>query len=116
LPGLALGAAAGWQAQPVDTNSFFADYCAQMYPPAVAAEVAPALEELSTVEGMFESILQSTTQHGFWRDPLEPGPLTRLETKQEELHKARLLAETAQERLQRARRIAPADPTLNSLL
>ena len=54
LPGLALGAAAGWQSEPVDSNTFFGDYAAQMYPAAVAAEVAPALEELSTVEEMFE--------------------------------------------------------------
>ena len=116
LPGLAFGAAAGWQAGPVDTNSFFADYCAQTYPPAVAADVALALEELSAVEEMFETILQNTTQHGFWDDPLEAAHLARLEAKQQELRQARLLAETAQERLLRARNITPADPTLNSLL
>jgi hypothetical protein len=116
LPGLALGAAAGWQSGPVDTNSFFADYCALMYAPAVAAQVAPALEELSKVEEMFQSILQNTTQHGFWGDPLEATRLARLEAKQSELRQARLLAETAQERLLRARSLAPADPTLNSLL
>ena len=116
LPGLALGAVAGWQSSLVDTNSFFSDYCRQMYPTAVAAEVAPALEELSTVEEMFENILQGPTQHSFWREPLEPGRLTRLEAQQQELRKARLLAETAQERLQRAIKLAPDDPTLKSLL
>jgi hexosaminidase len=116
LPGLVFAAAAGWQAGPVETNCFFADYCAQMYPAAVAAEVAPALEELSTVEQMFEDILKNTTQHVFWRDPLEPAHLARLEARQADLRAARLLAETAQERLQRARRLAPNDPTLNSLL
>ena len=79
LPGLAFGAAAGWQAGPVDTNTFFADYTALTYPAAVAAEIAPALEELSTVEEMFESILGNTTFHGFWRDVLEPNYLARLE-------------------------------------
>ncbi len=116
LPGIAFGAAAGWQAGPVDTNTFFADYCAQMYPPGVAAEVAPALEELSNVEEMFEQILQNTTQHGFWHDPLQPRLLSRYEAQQDQIHKARLLAETAMERLLRARNLAPADPTLNSLL
>jgi hexosaminidase len=116
LPGLAFGAAAGWQAAPVDTNSFFSDYCAQMYPAAVAAEVAPALEELSVVEEMFEDLLQNTTQHAFWGDPLEAKRLARLEARQMDLRKARLLAESAQERLQRAIRLAPNDPTLKSLL
>jgi hypothetical protein len=47
--------------------------------------------------------------------PLQP-LLTRFEARQTDLRAARLLAETAQERLQRARRLAPDDPTLNSLL
>lgn len=116
LPGLAFGAVAGWQAGPVDTNTFFDEYCARVYPAAVAAEVAPALEELSTVEEMFEHILQNTTQHGFWRDPLAPGQLARLEAQQKELHQARMLAETAEEHLDHARRIAPVEPTLPSLV
>jgi hypothetical protein len=116
LPGLALGAVAGWQAEPVDTNTFFGDYAAQMYPAAMAAEVAPALEELSTVEEMFEKILQNATQHAFWGDPLEPARLARLEKNQTELRKARLLAESAAEHVCRAIRLAPDDSTLNSLL
>jgi hypothetical protein len=116
LPGLAFGAAAGWQAAPVDTNTFFADYTAQMYPPAVAAEVAPALEDLSNVQEMFWKVFQGATQHAFWSDPLEPGHLARLEKHEAELHRARLLAESAQERLARAQRLDPGDPTLNSLV
>ena len=116
LPGLALGAAAGWQSVAVDTNTFFADYAAQMYPAAVAADVAGALEELSTVEEMFESILQDSTLLGFWRDPLDPPRLARLEKNRDPLRKARLMAESALEHLMRARRTAPEDPTLNSLI
>jgi hypothetical protein len=116
LPGLALSAAAGWQSEPVDSSTFFGDYAAQMYPAAVAAEVAPALEELSTVEEIFEKLLQNSTQHAFWEDPLEASHLARLEQNQAELRRARLLAESAQERLGRARHLAPDDPTLNSLM
>jgi hypothetical protein len=116
LPGLAFGAAASWQSGPVDTNSFFSDYTALMYPAAVAAEVAPALEQLSTVEEMFENILHNTTQHGFWRDPLQPGLLARLEKCQADCRKARLLAENAQEHISRAMALAPKDPTLKSLM
>jgi hypothetical protein len=116
LPGLAFGAAAGWQANPVDTNHFFADYTAQTYPAAVAAEVAPALEELSSVEEMFEHILQNSTQHGFWADPLEANHLARLQKHQAQCRQARLLSESAQERLLRALRLAPEEPTLQSFL
>jgi hexosaminidase len=116
LPGLAFGAAAGWQAGLVDSDRFFADYSAQVYPPAVAAEAAPALEELSTVEEMFERISRSGTQHGLWADPLEPSRLARLERHQAECRQARLLAESAEERLLRARRLAPREPTLPTLL
>ncbi len=100
----------------MDTNRFFADYAALVYPAAVAAEVAPALEELSTVEEMFERIAESGTQHGFWADPLEPGRLARLERHQAECRTARLLAESAEERTLRALRSMPGEPTLPTLL
>jgi hexosaminidase len=114
LPGMGFGAAAAWQSGPVDTNSFFSDYCAQVYPPAVATEIAPALEELSTVEGIFFRVLQGGTQNRFWNDPLEPGRLKRLEANRPDLHRARLLAESAQERIQRAMRLS-SDSTLHSM-
>jgi hypothetical protein len=113
-PGLALGAVAAWQSEPVDARTFFTDYTRQMYSAAVAAEVAPALEELSSAEELLDNALGSTF-HVFWIDPLEPSRLARLEAHQAELRQARLLAESAQEHLQRALRLAP-DPTLPSLL
>lgn len=115
FPGIAFGAAAAWQPEPVNTNSFFHDYCAVIYPAAVAAEIAPALEELSTVEEIFEKALQDSTQSGFWADPLAPGHLKRLQAVEGEVRRARLLAESAQERVQRAMRIS-SDATLKSLL
>ena len=114
-PGIAFGAAASWQPEPVNTNSFFSDYCAVVYPAAVAAEIAPALEELSTVEEIFEHVLQNTTQSAFWADPLAPGHLKRLQAGEKDVRRARLLAESAQERIQRAMRLS-SDPTLKSLL
>ena len=117
LPGLALSAAAGWQSEPVDSGTFFADYAAQMYPAAVAAEVAPALEELvHRRRDVREHPAECDACTALWSDPLDPGRLARLEKNQPELRKARLLAESAQERLARARRLAPGDPTLNSLV
>ncbi|HZT31054.1 MAG TPA: beta-N-acetylhexosaminidase [Bryobacteraceae bacterium] len=116
LPGLALGAAAGWQSAPVDAAAYFRDYCGQTYPAAVAAEVAPALEELSSAEETFTKVLQGASIHRFWADPLDPARLPRLEAHREDLHRARLLAESAQERLQRALRMGGDPRTLESLL
>jgi hexosaminidase len=115
LPGIAFGAAAAWQAGPVETNSFFSNYCALVYPEAVAAEIAPALEELSATEEIFEQVLEETTQSSFWADPLAPGHLKKLQTGRAELRRARLLAESAQAHVQRAMRDS-SDPFLGSLL
>jgi hexosaminidase len=115
-PGIAFGAIAGWQSEPVNTNSFFADYTAVMDTPEEAPEVAAALEELSGAEELFERITDNPTQHAFWKDPLQPELLARLEKHEEPCRKARLLAEAAEEHLSRAQRLAPRDPTLNSLM
>jgi hypothetical protein len=114
-PGIAFGAAASWQAERVNTNSFFRDYCAVVYPEVVATNIALALEELSTAEEIFENVLGNTTQSAFWADPLAPGQLKKLQAGEKELRRARLLAESAQERVQRAMR-KTSDPTLKSLL
>ena len=115
LPGIAFGAVAAWQPDRVNTNSFFRDFCAIEYPTAVAAEIAPAVEELSTVEEIFENVLANTTQSAFWADPLAPGQIKKLQAGEKELRRARLLAESAQERVQRALR-KTSDPTLKSLV
>jgi hexosaminidase len=114
-PGIAFGAAASWQSERVDADSFFREYCAVVYPAAVAAEIAPALEELSTVEEIFETVLQRNTWSAFWADPLAPDHLKKLQAGESEVRRARLLAENAQERIQRALRIS-SHPTLKSLL
>jgi hexosaminidase len=116
LPGLALSGVAGWQADPVDATTYFDEYCRQMYPQAVAAEVAPALEELSSAEQIFTKSLGGPTLHQFWADPLDPARLERLEANREELRKARLLAESAQVRLQRAMNMQGDPASLQSLV
>lgn len=116
LPGLAMSGVAGWQSDPLDSGTYFNDYCRQMYPAAVAAEVAPALEELSSSQEMFSSILQGSTIHRLWADPLEPASLERLQTRRDDLRKARLLAESAHMRLQRALKLQGDPATLRSLV
>ncbi len=116
LPGLALGAVAGWQTAAVDPASFFAEYTSQIYPAAVAAEVAPALEELSAAEELFMKALNGPAMHRFWDEPLEPSRLKRNQEHEDELRQARLLANSAEERLRRALRLKGDPATLGSLL
>jgi hypothetical protein len=116
LPGLAMGAVAGWQTDPVDGATFFGQYARQVYPEAVAEDVAPALEDLSSAEEVLEKVLGGPTILRFWDDPLEPARLERMEGHREELRKARLLAESADEKLQRALHKQGDPATLNSLV
>jgi len=102
--GLAMGAAAGWQAEPVDSAVFFDNYAAQAFPLKAAGDVSAALEELSSAEEIFEKALGGPTVHNLWFDPLEPNRLSKMEPRRDDLRKARLLAESADERLQRALR------------
>ena len=99
----------------MNTNYFFRDYCRITYPAAIATDVAVALEELASVEAIFEKVLQSNTQSAFWADPLAAAHLKKLQTGEAQIRQARLLAESAQERLQRAVRQCP-DPDLRSFL
>ncbi len=115
MPGIAFGAAAAWQSERVNTNSFFGDYCAVIYPATVATDISAALENLSVAEEIFERVLGDSTQYAFWADPLAPTRLKRLQAHVSTVRRARLLAEDAQERVQRAMRVRP-DPLLTSLL
>jgi len=101
-PGIAYGAIASWQSKPPERPSFFSDYARQFYSPAVAAEVAPALEELARSRDFVEAAVGGQTMYRFWDDPLEPDRLERSEAHAEDLRNARLQAEDAQERLLRA--------------
>jgi hexosaminidase len=116
LPGLAMSGIAGWQSGPIDAASYFDEYCRQMHPAAIAAEVAPALEELSSAEQIFTKALGGPTIHQLWMDPLEPSRLELLQNNRDELRKARLLAESAQVRLHRALRMQGDPTTLKSFL
>jgi hypothetical protein len=107
---------AGWQSTPVSSDTYFGEYARLMYPGAVAAEVAPALEELSSAEEIFMSALGAPTIHRLWADPLDPARLPALEAKTAQLQKARLLANSAQERLERALQMKGDPATLKSLL
>jgi len=102
LPGMAYGAAAAWQTEPMNRARFFTDYAASFYSPPVAAEVAPALEGLAKAQQLIEEILGAETIFRLWDDPLTPERLAHLATQREALRNTRLLAEDAEEHLSRA--------------
>jgi hypothetical protein len=102
LPGIAYGAAASWQPGPMARDRFMRDYAAIQYPAKVAAEVGPALEFLTAAEESIIAALGAEDMFRMWDDPLTPERLQRIRTRMADLRKARLAAEDAQERLQRA--------------
>lgn len=100
FPGIAYGAAAGWQPAPLDHGSFFANYASIVYPEAVAGPVASALASLTAAETHLQQATGRETMHEFWADPFED--LERSASHREQLHQARLEAEDAWDKLDQA--------------
>lgn len=116
LPGMAYGAAAAWQAEPMDRARFFADYASVLYPAPVEGEVAAALDAMAKAQQLAEKILGSETIFRLWDDPLTPARLERLAPEEQSLREIRLLAEQAEVHLMRALAIRPDTESLPSLL
>jgi hexosaminidase len=114
LPGVAYGAIAAWQSNPVDREGFFENYASVLYEPGTAKEVAAALRALEEGHRKIQAALGAEDMFRLWDDPLAPGPLARARSHVAELREARLKAEDAQEHLQQ---VADRHPeTLASLL
>ncbi len=116
LPGIAYGAAIAWQSTPIDHASFFSDYAQNSYSPDIADDVATAIEAINNSRQHLENALGRDTMHRFWEDPLTPEKLNQAGAHREELRKARLEAENAQERLMRALEARPDAFALQALL
>jgi len=116
LPGIAYGAAASWQTQPMDRSTFFTTYSRQMYEDDVAREIGPALTRLSESRDLLADAIGGSTMLRFWDDALEPSRLRMTATHREQLSQARLRAEDAMEYIGRALQARPGDYTLPSLL
>jgi len=116
LAGMAYGAVAAWQSEPVSRREFFSDYASEVYPPDAAADVALGLDKLSSAEHLAAEALGDFTVDRLWEDPLTPRRLKRVEANRDKLRQERLLAEDAQERFQRALESTHDTYTLPSLL
>jgi hexosaminidase len=102
LAGMAYGAAAPWQSGPMAREQFFSEYARIVYPPTLAAEVAPALQEMSDAETLMEKLFGEETMVMMWADPFSPDILEHYRGHHDDLRQVRLLAEQAQERIDHA--------------
>lgn len=116
-PGVAYGSIASWQSPPVDRSRFFLEYARQMYGSAVAPGVAQALEDLARSEAILEKVFGAEdTTPAMWDNPFASYRLKAAREHRESLGQARLLAEDAEERLDRALALGSDRFTLDSLL
>ena len=116
FPGVAYGMAGAWQSTPVARAEFFSDYARQMYAAAVAAEVAPALQALADSETRWQAVVGQRTGKMLWADTLTAANLKRAQEHREDSRQTRLLAEDAEEHLQRALALGGDPATLAASL
>lgn len=115
-PGIAYGAAAAWQTAPIDRRTFFATYARLTYPAVAASDMASALDDLARAETAIQKVLGDDSMLHFWDSPFVPATLKECSDNQEALHQTRLLAEDAEERLDRALAAGADAASVSSLL
>ena len=115
-PGIAYGAAAAWQREPMQPAAFFRDYAAQQYTTAVAPAMAAAFADLNEAEVALQRALGQRTMQEFWRDPFTAETLQTMRARRADLRDARLHAESALEHLLDVQARAPQTPHLESFL
>jgi hexosaminidase len=116
LPGVAYGAIAAWQSDPVDRDRFFQSYCARMYDSKTATEASAAFQALSKAQQSITAALGSEDMLRLWDDPFEPESLERSRKHVDDLRAARLASEDAQQHLYTALKISGDSYSLPSLL
>jgi hypothetical protein len=116
LPGVAYGAIAAWQSDPVDRDRFFPSYCARMYDSETAAEAVAAFRALSKAQKSITAALGSEDMLRLWDDPFTPESQERSRSHVEDLRAARLASEDAQQHLYAALKISRDSYSLPSLL
>ncbi len=115
-PSMAYGAAAPWQAIPMDRATFFSDYAQQMYPAVVAPEISSALLNMAEAETDIQKVLGWQSMSGFWEDPFYPSFYDSKSPHREDLHQTRLHAEQAETALYRAQALGADPATVDSLM
>lgn len=116
FPGVAFGMSLCWQSGALEPDKFFGEYASLVYPPAVAREVAPALQVLADAETRLEKVLGYTSMEAFWADPLSRGSFERTQGHREDFRQVRLLAEDGEEHVLRALDLGGDPETLKDFL
>jgi hexosaminidase len=115
-PGMAYGAMASWQSALIDQVTFVSQYAHLIYPPPAGQEVASALDDLARSETQLQKVLGSETMLALWGDPFDSSTLKKCAEKRDALRQTRLLAEDAEEHLDRALSLGGEPTTLRALL
>jgi hexosaminidase len=116
LPGMAYGAAAPWQSVAMDRNNFFPDYARQMYPSAIAPDIASALSNMSEAETDLKKLYGDESMFTLWEDPFFPPNYKKLSAHRDDLHDTRVHAERAETSLYHAESLGVDPETVNSLM
>lgn len=114
-PGMAYESVAAWEPGAAGRDTFFDRYAAVLYPPAVAPDVAAALNALSKAETLLERGVGENTIAAVWANPFAPARLKRAQDHAADLRESRLAVEEAQVHLINALK-GSDDLTLRSLL
>jgi hexosaminidase len=115
-PGMAYGAAAPWQSDPMDRANFFSEYARLMYPSVIASDLASALSNMTIAETDAKKLLGDQSMFALWEDPFFPTYYKQLTKHREDLHQTRLHAEQAEAALLHAKALGADPTTTNSLL
>ena len=105
FPGIAYGAAAAWQRDPMNREHFFDNYARAIYSAPFSAEVAAGLKALTRAETHLSAALGEETSRHLWDPPFAAPHLAKLRAHREDLRQARIEAEQAQEHLSQALRL-----------
>jgi hexosaminidase len=95
---MAYGSAGAWQSEPIDRKSFNDNYCRIMYP-GISGLISNAFGKMSESEDFLAKCLGRHTLSEMWADPFSSYHLKNTGLHLDDYKKARVAAESAQEKL-----------------
>lgn len=110
---LVLGAAASWQANPVDVNKFDGDFDWAFFR-SDADQFVKAIRALGSVTTQLGAT--GTSDELFWRDPFSPGFLTQARMRMDRVRQMRLQVETVAQWIDENRKRARRNASMLSAL
>ena len=114
-PGIAYGAAAAWQEAPMHPGTFFSDY-SRINIRLDWRRTSPWPEPTRRRRTKPAAGLGADTMLAFWNDPFTVNSLEAMKGKREDLHQARLSAESALEHFYAIRAAAQQTPHIDTFI